>query len=148
VSVCLRKLAFTRDKAYAFARTLMDQSEVLPVEERSIDRAGALAMRHQLSHWNALIIASEAVRGTSHQMPFNTRRYDVRVTSAISSLATRVAQCSRKLSNSWPQLRGDPARGISLRWRTIAKAFEFESELNPSRARGADTTAYRSSAHV
>jgi predicted nucleic acid-binding protein len=29
VSVCLRKLSFTREYAYAFARTLMDRTEVL-----------------------------------------------------------------------------------------------------------------------
>ena len=29
ISVCLRKLSFTQEKAYAFGRTLMDQTEVL-----------------------------------------------------------------------------------------------------------------------
>jgi predicted nucleic acid-binding protein len=33
ISVCLRKLSFTREKAYAFGRTLMDQTDVLPLDE-------------------------------------------------------------------------------------------------------------------
>jgi predicted nucleic acid-binding protein len=63
VSVCLRKLAFTREEAYAFAHTLMDRSVVLPVDEATVDRAGTLAIRHQLSHWDALIIASALLGG-------------------------------------------------------------------------------------
>ena len=41
ISVCLRKLSFTREKAYAFGRTLMDRTEVLPLDEATLDRAAA-----------------------------------------------------------------------------------------------------------
>lgn len=63
VSVCLRKLSFTREQAYAFARTLMDRTEVLPLDEATIDRAAAVAIRYQLSHWDALIVASALIAG-------------------------------------------------------------------------------------
>jgi predicted nucleic acid-binding protein len=63
ISVCLRKLLFTREKAYAFGRTLMDQTDVLPLDEATIDRAAAVAIRYQLSHWDALIVASALVAG-------------------------------------------------------------------------------------
>jgi predicted nucleic acid-binding protein len=63
VSVCLRKLSFTREQAYAFARALMDRTEVLPLDESTIDRAATLAIRYQLSHWDALIVASAVLAG-------------------------------------------------------------------------------------
>ncbi len=63
ISVCLRKLSFTREKAYAFGRTLMDQTDVLPLDETTLDRAAAVAIRYQLSHWDALIVASALVAG-------------------------------------------------------------------------------------
>jgi len=64
VSVCLRKLSFTREQAYAFARTLMDRAEeVLSLEEPTVDQAAALAIRYQLSHWDALIVASALLAG-------------------------------------------------------------------------------------
>lgn len=63
VSVCLRKLSFTREQAYAFARTLMDRTDVLALEEATIDRAAELAIRYQLSHWDALIVAAAMMGG-------------------------------------------------------------------------------------
>jgi predicted nucleic acid-binding protein len=63
ISVCLRKLSFTREKAYAFGRTVMDQTEVLALDEATIDRAAAVATRYQLSHWDALIVASALLAG-------------------------------------------------------------------------------------
>jgi predicted nucleic acid-binding protein len=63
ISVCLRKLSFTREKAYAFGRTLMDQTEVLPLDEATLDRAATVANRYQLSHWDALIVASALLAG-------------------------------------------------------------------------------------
>lgn len=63
VSVCLRKLAFTREQAYAFGRTLMDRTEVLSLDEATVDRAAAVAIHYQLSHWDALIIASALLAG-------------------------------------------------------------------------------------
>ena len=63
ISVCLRKLSFTRENAYAFGRTLMDQTEVLSLDEATLDRAAAVATRYQLSHWDALIVASALLAG-------------------------------------------------------------------------------------
>jgi predicted nucleic acid-binding protein len=63
VSVCLRKLSFTREEAYAFGRTLMDRTDVLPLEEATIDKAATLAIRYQLSHWDALIVAAAMLAG-------------------------------------------------------------------------------------
>lgn len=63
ISVCLRKLSFTREKAYAFGRTLMDQTEVLSLDEPTIDRAATVAIRYQLAHWDALIVASAQLAG-------------------------------------------------------------------------------------
>ena len=63
VSVCLRKLSFTREQAYAFARTLMDRTDVLALEEATVDQAAALAIRYQLSHWDALIVAAALLAG-------------------------------------------------------------------------------------
>jgi predicted nucleic acid-binding protein len=63
VSVCLRKLSFTREQAYAFARTLMDRTEVLSLDESTVDQAAALAIRYQLSHWDALIVAAALLAG-------------------------------------------------------------------------------------
>jgi predicted nucleic acid-binding protein len=63
VSVCLRKLLFTREQAYAFARTLMDRTEVLPLDESTVDQAAVLAIRYQLSHWDALIVSAALLAG-------------------------------------------------------------------------------------
>jgi predicted nucleic acid-binding protein len=63
VSVCLRKLSFTREQAYAFARTLMDRTEVVSLDESTVDKAAAVAIRYQLSHWDALIVAAALLAG-------------------------------------------------------------------------------------
>ena len=63
VSVCLKKLFFSRERAYAFARTLMDRTHVLPLDEMTLDRAAVLAVRYQLAHWDALIAASALLAG-------------------------------------------------------------------------------------
>ena len=63
VSVCLRKLSFSREQAYAFARTLMDRTDVLALDEAAIDQAATLAIRYQLSHWDALIVAVAMLAG-------------------------------------------------------------------------------------
>lgn len=63
ISVCLRKLTFTREQAYTFGRTLMDRTEVLSLTEATVDRAAAVGIRYQLSHWDALIIASALLAG-------------------------------------------------------------------------------------
>lgn len=43
VNVCPQKLSFSREQAYAFARTMMDRTEVLPLDEATVTRAAALA---------------------------------------------------------------------------------------------------------
>jgi predicted nucleic acid-binding protein len=63
VSVCLRKLSFTREQAYEFARTLMDRTDVLSLDESTVDQAARLAIRYQLSHWDALIVAAALLAG-------------------------------------------------------------------------------------
>ena len=47
ISVCLRKLSFTREQADAFERTVMDQTEVLPLDEATLDRGATVAIRYQ-----------------------------------------------------------------------------------------------------
>ena len=63
INVCLRKLSFSREQAYAFGRLVMDRTEVLAVDEPTLDKAAALAIRYQLSHWDALIIAAALLGG-------------------------------------------------------------------------------------
>lgn len=63
VSVCLRKLGFAREQAYGFARTLMDRTEVRAVDEATVTQAAALAIRYQLSHWDALIAGAALLAG-------------------------------------------------------------------------------------
>jgi predicted nucleic acid-binding protein len=36
----------------------MDRTEVLSLDESTVDQAAALAIRYQLSHWDALIVAA------------------------------------------------------------------------------------------
>jgi predicted nucleic acid-binding protein len=57
------RLSFTREQAYAFARTLMDRTDVLSLDEATVDQAASLAIRYQLSHWDALIVASAVLAG-------------------------------------------------------------------------------------
>jgi len=40
----------------------MDRTEVLSVDESTIDQAAALAIRYQLSHWDALVAAALLAR--------------------------------------------------------------------------------------
>lgn len=57
-SVCLRKLGFTREQAYAFADEVMRRTEVLPVDEQVTRKSAELAIRYRLSNWDALIVAA------------------------------------------------------------------------------------------
>ncbi len=57
-NVCLRKLNFTREQAYAFADEIMRRTDVLPVDESVTRKSAELAMRYQLSNWDALIVAA------------------------------------------------------------------------------------------
>jgi len=58
VSVCLRKLSFSREQAYAFGKAVMERTDVLPLDSVTLERAATLAIRYQLSHWDALVVAS------------------------------------------------------------------------------------------
>ena len=58
INVSLRKLGFDREKAYAFADSVMRRTDVLPVDEATIRKSGELAIRYQLSNWDALIAAA------------------------------------------------------------------------------------------
>lgn len=57
-NVCLRKLNFNREQAYAFADEIMCRTEVLPVDESVTRKSAELAIRYQLSNWDALIVAA------------------------------------------------------------------------------------------
>lgn len=50
--------------SYAFARTLMDRTDVLSLDESTVDQAAAPAIRYQLSHWDALIVAAALQHGS------------------------------------------------------------------------------------
>lgn len=63
VNVCLRKLGFDRKKAYDFADSIMNYTEVLPVDETTVRKSADIAIRYQLSNWDALIIASSILSG-------------------------------------------------------------------------------------
>ncbi|MHB9100695.1 MAG: PIN domain-containing protein [Sulfuricella sp.] len=63
VNVCLRKLGFDREKAYAFADSVMRRTDVLPVDETTIRKSAELAIRYQLSNWDALIAAAAMLAG-------------------------------------------------------------------------------------
>ena len=62
-SVCLRKLGFTREQAYAFAEEIMRRTEVLPVDELVTRKSAELAIRFQLSNWDALIVSAAVLAG-------------------------------------------------------------------------------------
>lgn len=62
-SICLRKLNFTREQSYAFAEEIMRRTEVLPVDELVTRKSAELAMRFQLSNWDALIVAAAVLAG-------------------------------------------------------------------------------------
>lgn len=62
-SVCLRKLGFNREQAYSFADEVMRRTEVLPVDELVTRKGAELAIRFQLSNWDALIVAAAVLAG-------------------------------------------------------------------------------------
>lgn len=61
VNVCLRKLGFDREKSYEFADSIMRYTEVLPVDEKIVRESADIAIRYQLSNWDALIIAAAII---------------------------------------------------------------------------------------
>jgi len=58
ISVCLRKFGFTKERAYSFADSIMSFVDVLPVDEITIRKSSEIAIRYQLSNWDALIVAA------------------------------------------------------------------------------------------
>jgi predicted nucleic acid-binding protein len=58
ISVCLRKFAFTKENSYAFADNLMRRALVVAVDENTIRKSAEIAIRYQISNWDALIIAA------------------------------------------------------------------------------------------
>jgi len=91
ISVCLRKLAFTREQAYEFGLTLMDQTEVFPLDASTVEQAATLAKRYQLSHWDALIVASALLAGcdTLYSEDLQHRQvFDDRLTAVNPFLAS------------------------------------------------------------
>ena len=78
ISFCLRKLSFTREKAYAFGRTLMDQTEVLPLDEATLDRAASAISFHI------------GTRSSSHQ----------RCLPAVTPSTARTCSTAKSLMNS------------------------------------------------
>ncbi|HQO02384.1 MAG TPA: PIN domain-containing protein [Spirochaetota bacterium] len=63
INVCLRKLSFEREKAYEFAESVMRYTEVLPVDATTIRKSAYVAIRYQLSNWDALILAAALLGG-------------------------------------------------------------------------------------
>ena len=57
------KYAFSRKDAYEIAIGLMDLCEVVPVDEATVREAMRVALRYQLSHWDALIVAAALAAG-------------------------------------------------------------------------------------
>jgi predicted nucleic acid-binding protein len=58
VNVCLRRFAFTRERAYAFADILMRRMDVRPVDKATIRKSAEIAIRYRFSNWDSLIIAA------------------------------------------------------------------------------------------
>lgn len=52
------KYGFSKSDAHEVADALMDLCEVVPVDEGTVREAMRLAVRYQLSHWDALIVAT------------------------------------------------------------------------------------------
>lgn len=58
INVCLKKFKFDKEQAYGFANAVMNKVNVLPLDESVIRKSAELAMAHQLSNWDALIVAA------------------------------------------------------------------------------------------
>lgn len=52
------KYGFSKPDAYEVANGLMDLCEVVPVDQGTVREAMRVAVRYQLSHWDALIAAA------------------------------------------------------------------------------------------
>jgi predicted nucleic acid-binding protein len=58
MSVCLRKFGFTKEKSYYFTDNIMRRSDVIPVDEATVRKSADIAIKNQISNWDALIIAA------------------------------------------------------------------------------------------
>ncbi|MFY9261461.1 MAG: PIN domain-containing protein [Gallionella sp.] len=58
VNVCLRRFKFSREQAYNFADAVMRRTDVLAIDETTIRKSAEIALRYQLSNWDALIVAA------------------------------------------------------------------------------------------
>ena len=58
VNVCLRRFAFTRERAYAFADILMRRTDMRPLDKATIRKSAEIAIRYRFSNWDSLIIAA------------------------------------------------------------------------------------------
>ena len=65
VNVCLRKFNFNRQKAYNFADQIMAVTDVVAVDEATVRKSAEIAINHQVSNWDALIIASALLSNCS-----------------------------------------------------------------------------------
>jgi predicted nucleic acid-binding protein len=63
IAALTSKYRFTKPDAYELAIGLMDLCEVVSVDKRTICEAMTLALRYQLSHWDALIVAAAIEAG-------------------------------------------------------------------------------------
>src|SRR4051812_32275793 len=58
VNVLIRKLRFARADAIEFARFLLHNSNVVAITKSTIELAFQIALKHDLSHWDSLIVAA------------------------------------------------------------------------------------------
>ena len=65
VNVCLRKFNFNRQNAYNFADQIMAVTDVVAVDEATVRKSAEIAINHQVSNWDALIIASALLSNCS-----------------------------------------------------------------------------------
>ena len=63
IAALTRKYAFSTADAYEVANGLMDLCEVVPVDQGTVRDAMSVAVRYQLSHWDALIVAAALEAG-------------------------------------------------------------------------------------
>ncbi len=63
ISVLMGKQRFAREEAYEVAAALMKLVAVAPVTANTVRDAMTVGMRHDLSHWDALIVAGALATG-------------------------------------------------------------------------------------
>lgn len=63
IAALTAKYGFSKSDAYEVANGLMELCEVVPVDQGTIREVMKLAVRYQLSHWDALIVAAALEAG-------------------------------------------------------------------------------------